>query len=151
VRDRPLPPICDVRSRDLNVRSTSIVLKNPRIGHSSKNHFVLAIAWFDCGRPYGDATELAGKPRLVLAGFPAKISQRASVAATNVIEPKIGVFQHNPSTPAVRLTSTREVQSAPLWPPQVIGFRQVDHDVRTALGGQEGSRVPKVPRCRYLH
>jgi hypothetical protein len=50
-----------------------------------------------------------------MTGFPAKISRRASVAATNVIEPKIGVFQHNPSAPAARCAQISVIAGRRNW------------------------------------
>jgi hypothetical protein len=50
---------------------------------------------------FAGPTKLTSKPALSQAGSPAKILQGVSLASTNVINPKIGVFQHNPSTPAV--------------------------------------------------
>ena len=57
-----------------NDRFTSIVLKNPAIGHSSKNGFVEAFGLTGVERAFGEATKLARRQLLALAAPPAEIS-----------------------------------------------------------------------------
>jgi len=78
-----------------NDRCWRIVLKNPSIGHSSKNGFVDAFGLIGGRRACGEATKLARWQPPVQAP-PAKISGGTSVVSPIVIEPKIGVFQQNP-------------------------------------------------------
>jgi hypothetical protein len=52
----------------------SIVLKNPAIGHSSKNGFVEAFGLTGVERAFGEATKLARRQLLALAAPPAEIS-----------------------------------------------------------------------------
>jgi hypothetical protein len=85
-----------------DVRLTSIALKNPQNAPAPNSSIWAATL--------GISADCAPKARRTVtderlsanAGSPAKISQRVSVASTIVIESKIRVFQHNPSTPAVR-------------------------------------------------
>ena len=71
-RERSLPPNCDVQGRICYVRLTSIVLKNPAIGHSSKNGFVEAFGLTGVERAFGEATKLARRQLLALAAAPSR-------------------------------------------------------------------------------
>jgi hypothetical protein len=78
-----------------NCRSRRIVLKNPKNGRCPKSCFGAAFAFLDARRAYIEATELVRRRPQSNAGSLANKSRAASLASVVVIEPKIGVFQHN--------------------------------------------------------
>jgi len=81
-----------------NDRSLRIVLKNPSIGHSSKNGFVDAFGLIGVQRACGEATKLARWQAPVQARRrpQPKYLEARQWPSPIVIERKIGVFQHNP-------------------------------------------------------
>jgi hypothetical protein len=92
-------------------RFLRIVLKNPGIGRSSKSGFVVALAMYCVARALGEAATIAYRRLLPQAAPPAKNSQDGSAASTIVIEPKIGVFQHNLRIAAVHRGVIAQVES----------------------------------------
>jgi hypothetical protein len=86
-----------------------------------------------------------GGQLLLWAGSPAKISQAASAVSTIVIEPKIGVFQHNPSIRDVRLLGTSVARRVELTRSKLLscGFRRSRPRIPI------GSRPPIERTCSF--